>query len=104
MAQMPFISAAGDELRQCLLFESGGMAVTEPLARGKGRHERFRCNQVPDPQRGKNRARKCSQVNHTAFGVEALHRLDWLPLIAELAVVVIFYHDGARLLRPFEQS
>src|SRR5580765_3372281 len=57
-SQMPFIGSAGDEFSQRLLLKGGSVAIAEPLARGKRWHQRLRCDQITDSERGKNCARE----------------------------------------------
>src|SRR5208282_2282478 len=95
--------AAGDEFGEGELLQGAGAAVevflgaTERLGHAGGRVEPAQ----PQPW-GEGLARS-ADVNH-GFPVEVLQRADGLPVVSELAVVVIFDNHGTAAAVPFHQS
>src|SRR5580700_822708 len=100
---MAFVGSRSDELRESLLFESGGVLIVEPLGRRERRGERLGNNQVTHTKRRKHRSRKCSHVDDSPFGIQALQRLERLAFVAKFSVVVVLNDHGILPPRPFEK-
>src|SRR6202041_674508 len=101
--QMPLIHSCRYKFRQRFLLQRCRVPVAQPLRSSKRRHQRLRRDQIPNPQCRKNRSRKRPHINHAPFAVQTLQRLQRLPLITNLAIVITLHHDRIFPPPPIQQ-
>src|SRR5262249_49409159 len=75
----------------------------KPLRRRKRREQSLRRDKIPDAQGGKYSTRERPDVDHPALPVQSLQRLERLPFIAELAIVVILHDYRSPALGPLQK-
>ncbi len=98
---VPIEMAAGDEVGEHGLIErrrrsAGGAAG--------GRHQVRRQDEETQAQGGEERLAEAPHVDDAAVDVEAVQAGDGVGAEAELAVVVVLDHPGARRARPAQQG